>query len=189
MIKVYSTAQKYVFLRMTGLSNIGRDLEVSRDIASNGTIWSQHKACLTTYNAHTKAEVNTITYDRTDLNSLLELRALQASPTFTGTVAAHALNVTTDFTCGTLTCQSLYGGAVAQIKTNVLSNPIITGSATVGDSFSISGDSHISGSRLEDKSKLINQQVNGFSSTYSYNTISGAAPTETGHILCGQSGG
>ena len=69
----------------------------------------------------------------------LALRAPKANPTFTGTVVAPVLNVTTDLSCGTLTCESLYGGAVNQIKTNVLSNPSITGSATVANNLTVSG--------------------------------------------------
>ena len=40
------------------------------------------------------------------------------------------MNVTTDLTCGTLTCQTLYGGVIAQLKTNILSSPSITGTLT-----------------------------------------------------------
>ena len=60
----------------------------------------------------------------------LALKAPLANPTFTGIVAANALNVTTDLTCGTLTCQTLYGGVIAQLKTNILSSPSITGTLT-----------------------------------------------------------
>jgi hypothetical protein len=44
---------------MTGLSDIGTNLQASGDIAATNTIWSQNEACLTTYDAYTEAEGNT----------------------------------------------------------------------------------------------------------------------------------
>ncbi len=45
---------RHVF-RMTGLSNIGADLDVSGDIAATGTVWSQNEPLPTTYDAYTKS--------------------------------------------------------------------------------------------------------------------------------------
>ena len=67
------------------------------------------------------------------------MKAPLASPTFTGTATANKMNITTDLTCGTLTCESLYGGVIAQLKTNLFASPVLTGAATaVG--LSVSGD-------------------------------------------------
>ena len=55
------------------------------------------------------------------------------------------MTVTTDVTCGTLTCNSLYGGAVNQIKTNVLSNPTITGNASIGGNLTVTGNTTFTG--------------------------------------------
>ena len=53
--------------------------------------------------------------------------------------------VTTDVTCGTLTCNSLYGNVVAQIKTNVLTNPAITGNASIGGNLTVTGNTTFTG--------------------------------------------
>ena len=53
--------------------------------------------------------------------------ATLASPSFTGTLAANVINVSTDLSCGTLTCESIYGGVIQQLKTNILSSPTFTG--------------------------------------------------------------
>jgi hypothetical protein len=65
---------KHAF-RQTGLSEIRTELQVTGDIASTGTVWSQNEACLTGLQAYTKAEVNTA----------LNLKANSLNPAFSGT--------------------------------------------------------------------------------------------------------
>ena len=55
------------------------------------------------------------------------------------------MTVTTDVTCDTLTCNSLYGGAVNQIKTNVLSNPTITGNPSIGGNLTVTRNATFTG--------------------------------------------
>jgi hypothetical protein len=51
----------------------------------------------------------------TNIITALGTKAPLASPTFTGTVAATAANITTDLSYGTFTCQSIYGGVINQL--------------------------------------------------------------------------
>ncbi len=59
------------------------------------------------------------------------VHTLGGLPAHVPTTMTEALAALTDVTCGTLTCKSLYGGAVNQIKINALSNPTITGNASI----------------------------------------------------------
>jgi hypothetical protein len=80
---------KHAF-RQSGLSEIRTGLEVSGDIASNGTVYSQNEACLTGIQAYTKTEVN----------NALALKAPLASPALTGTATASNLTVSTNLLIG-----------------------------------------------------------------------------------------
>jgi hypothetical protein len=78
---------KHAF-RQSGLSEIRTELQVSGDISSNGTVWSQNEACLTGVQAYTKTEVI----------SALALKASLASPALTGTTTAANLTVSGNLT-------------------------------------------------------------------------------------------
>jgi hypothetical protein len=77
--------------RQSGLSEIRTELQVSGDISSNGTVWSQNEACLTGIQAYTKTEVN----------NALALKAPLASPALTGTATAVNLTVSGTLLAGT----------------------------------------------------------------------------------------
>jgi hypothetical protein len=81
---------KHAF-RQSGLSEIRTELQVSGDISSNGTVWSQNEACLTGVQAYTKTEVI----------SALALKAPLASPALTGTATAVNLTVSGTLLAGT----------------------------------------------------------------------------------------
>ena len=63
-----------------------------------------------------------------------------------------------------------------------LASPTFTGTTTCNNLA-------VSGSRLEVATSLTNTQLDGFNSIYFHNTNTGASPTETGQIFCGQSAG
>ncbi len=116
------------------------------------------------------------------------LKAPLASPTFTETVAANVINVATDLSCGTLTCQSIYGGVIARLKTNLFASPSGAGTLTCADDATIGGASSVAGSRLNVAQNITNTKLNCFSSLY-FNNTSGASVSEVGVIFCGQSAG
>jgi hypothetical protein len=162
---------KHAF-RQSGLSEIRTGLEVSGDIASNGTVWSQNEACLTGIQAYTKAEVNTA----------LNLKAPLATPNFTGTATFNNVAIANQLLVGIVDVMSTLNNKAPN------SNPSFLGTVTCESDTTIGGALTVSGARLNVASNITNSQLNGFSSLY-FNNTSGASVSEVGQIFCGQSAG
>ena len=116
---------KHAF-RQSGLSEIRTGLEVSGDISSNGTVWSQHEACLTGIQAFTKSEVNTA----------LALKAPLASPALTGTATAVNLTISGNLLAGTTNVLTALGEKATTTALNLkppLASPALTGTATAAN--------------------------------------------------------
>jgi hypothetical protein len=131
---------------------------------------------------------NDLTVANTNIVNSLADKAPKASPTFTGITTANRIVCTTDLSCGTLTCESISGGVIAQLKTNLFASPTITGTLTCVDAATIGGTLTVSGARLYVAQNITNTQLNGSTSLY-FNNTSGASVSEVGRIFCGNSAG
>jgi hypothetical protein len=108
------------------MSEIRTRLEVSGDIASNGTIWSQNESCHTGIHAYTKAEVN----------AALALKAPLASPALTGTATASNLTVSGNLLAGTTNVLTALGEKATTTALDLkapLASPALTGTTTAAN--------------------------------------------------------
>ena len=126
--------------RQSGLSNIRTELQVSGDIASTGTVWSQNEACLTGIQAYTKAQVNTA----------LNLKAPLATPNFTGTATFNNVAIANQLLVGIVDVMSTLNNKAPN------HSPSFLGTVTCESDTTIGGALTVSGARLNVASNITN---------------------------------